>query len=344
MSGNLWRRGAHLAVGALLVAGYYAGLPEHLWDAPEGFQPSPGGMEVATPAWSITELAASPELADAQLMARGNRLVAFWREGPSLRLARTGDGEASWTTETLSEVNAGRRGLLQAVMVSGWEEPAILLRRRTGVGQQWHLLRDGRERPLPLASVPGVNWHAGPAVALADGGTGLPLHAPGTGRMALLRLGPDGDVRGLHPAGPSRAGRSAPGLLVENRAEALLLTGPGARSRATANGGIDWRPLEMDLPDEVSDGFTPVRRGAGWWWLLSVTQRDGREILRVQESRDGGAGWRERETAALETGQSGNCAGSLPAARHTRDGRLHLLHVTGDCRLLHARLVAGEAQ
>ena len=325
----------HLLVAVLLVGAYYAGLPGHLWEQERGFKPSATAVIPDSPAWRVRELGeADPEAARPHLMAQGKVLRGLWRDREGWQLFHPDRGSiALELAEPAPE---------QAFLVDLTDsEPALVARYPRGAIDRWYYLRADERRRLHPGPLPVPNWHGGPPVPV-KGGVAMPLHEPRAGgRLAVLHLGADGRIRALAPAGRAADG-GPPALLVDNPAEALLVEA-GTPRTWSADGGHSWQAAGLEWPSPEGETVLPVRRGPGWWWLLSVEHADGEEIIRVTETRDHGKQWRRLSRADWHVGVTGDCPATVPAAAHTREGRLHLLHRGSDCRVRHGVLVGGES-
>lgn len=322
---------AHLIVGALLVLGYFASLPAHVWEpgpefavpAPAGHTPQPGdawALSFASDGTTLqTHAASMAELPD-------GRIRAFWfagsREGAadvaihsSVFDPATGvwsDEHVLLTRRQVSEglgrhvrklgnvvpaVDAEGRLRLYMVVVSfgGWAASRLAVAESADDGQSWHI-SDG------LVTSPFFNLSTlvkAPPIHFSDGSIGLPVYHELAAKFGeVLRL--DEDNRILERSRIGRLRESLqPLVLVDSPASAVAFLRNANNSRP----GILWRSDTGDTGQNwsaLSDGHLPnpgsavggVRLGEGHWLLVTNNNAIERDDLYILETRDHGESWR----------------------------------------------------
>lgn len=334
----------HLGIGALLVLGYFAGLPGFLW--------TPGSGLATTPA--LTRATAIPPAMPARAgqhaawvaTAEGG-VELLWAQDDELRGSAWAPGASAWSEP--------RRVLGNEQPGAGWLAGGFVPQRLADDSLVIHFIRPG---PFPaLASArqrAGADWqirHAGQVQPLPGGdpvlrAPGLPLGDGGI--WMILDLGDRNAIYSVSADG-RLAGRqfvSAPGehltLLGESEVELLALLAPAeagaARWRASADLGHRWTPAAplQALADVAAVPLAAVRLDARDWGLL---RSDASGRLFWHRSRDGGQQWQAPQELARSRIA---CLQRQPPVLHGgRDGVLHLVYPQAeDCRLHYMALRA----
>ncbi|MCH8544571.1 MAG: glycoside hydrolase [Alcanivorax sp.] len=363
-------KGLHLGIGALLVLGYYASLPGHLWQSTPPFQVAPvpqiAAAEVGSgPAAVPLPLPVQDGHSPAWVSLPEGRLRALWQHQGGLHSATytpaSGDRETGrWSdTETLPpETHAGKGGLDRGVVVvrgardevhiyaiSGGATPALTLAVQDGSG--WHL----RSGPL-LSALPGQAVRlAGPAARRTDGSHALLVQRGDT--LVWLRVAiQEGRQRGTQQGAPYIAASQrlpddqAAGtaiLLADGGESALQLLTPAAEPgplfwSGTADRGERWSvPQALSAAGTLAPGnsLAALRLAEGDWGLVAVSEGGA---LQWHRGQDAGQRWRTPVTLADRAGQcrrpDGQATGA-PALTIAADGMVHLLYADDGCRLRH---------
>ncbi|HEX6735760.1 MAG TPA: exo-alpha-sialidase [Azonexus sp.] len=213
-----------------------------------------------------------------------------------------------------------------AVGIGGSANVALVHSVSTDAGRSW-----SKPARLPVSPLAGFGTTpAGPPLALADGGIGLPLqHELFASHGEWLRLSADGrsmdKVRLAHP-------RSAPQpavLALDPQRAVALLRDAGAppgqvRAVHSADGGQSWQAAPDPGPANPGTPLAVLRLPGGRL-LLAGNPASGREMLALWLSADEGASWQAGPT--VEAAADGAADFSAPALLLGRDGRIHLAYV-----------------
>ena len=211
----------HLFVGALLVAGYYAGLPPRVWEAPPEFQvpapatdwPEPGDpWPLSAASDAVTPLVHAGSLVE---LADG-RVRAFWfagnREGGpevGIHTAVLDPAQGSWSAEkrildryqvaehfdthirklgngvAVRDPDGRLRLFVVAVSFGGWAAGRLVVAESLDNGESWQLTDQ-----LSLSPFLNISYLVkGNPVRFADGTLGLPVYHEFIGKFGeLLRI------------------------------------------------------------------------------------------------------------------------------------------------------------
>ena len=318
----------HLLVGALLVAGYYLGLPGHLWQpAPaatltaEGWRPARGELE-----WHVRPVARlSAGSVMPLLSARPDgTLVLYWQQGEVRTRASLAPG-SDW--EISSELAASTMQWLPGIAL----QPLALS--YDGV------LTDAKAVPQPLGRRPAASAYAGRPLLLADGSRLLPLQRGEN--LEILRLDDLGRPIGQYR--PASVRDAAPPIIFADSPSEIflfhLLAGEtvSARLFQGVQAGQLWRewPVSWPAPPRAL-----VRQAEQRWWLLADSGQPGQ--LRLYQSQDRGQKWQVLADPPLDLPRvEGACVDALDAMIDPR-GLLRVIYLAGDCRLWLASLKPGE--
>ncbi|WP_111655927.1 hypothetical protein [Isoalcanivorax indicus] len=332
----------HLGIGALLVLGYFAGLPGFLWTPGSGLAIAP----VMVTGDAETPPALPPQTGQhAAWVTADDGITLLWARGDGLYAARWAPGEAAWSPpEPWLDAGLAGEGWLDGGFVpqrladdslaihfiQPGPFPALARLERGGDGH-WRRHRAGQVLPLPG----GEPTLRAPGLPLRDGGLWMTVQVGD--RESLYAVSADGRLQG-------RQFLSAPGeqisLLAESEAELLALLAPAqpglARWRASADLGHRWTlaaPLQA-LAEVAPVPLAAVRLDARDWGLV---RSDPSGQLFWHRSRDGGQQWLAPQALVRS---SVACLQQQPPALHGgRDGLLHLVYPQhdgtreGDCRL-----------
>lgn len=322
----------HLLVGALLVAGYFAGLPAALWEPvqprlvpaqPVLVQPSASDhwhLQVASDAETpLVHAASMVELTD-------GRIRAFWfageREGSrdvGIHTAVLDPATGRWSAEQRIlaaeqvEVAFGVRirklgnalpvrdddGRLRLFVVNtsfaGWAASRLIVLESDDEGASWTLTDF-----LVLSPFLNISYLVkGSPVRFDDGTLGLPIYHELAGKYGeLLRL--DADNRILSRARIA-GGRQAiqPVLFVDSPVQVTALLRnetrdtPGFVFRSDSDdAGQHWTPLRDSGIEAASAALGGVSLGPGHWLVALNNNRFARDDLTLLETRDSGDSWR----------------------------------------------------
>ena len=168
-----------------------------------------------------------------------------------------------------------------------------------------------------------------PPLPLADGGLGLPIYHEFIGKHGeWLRFGPDGRILGKVRMAQDRAALQ-PAAAVAGPHEALALlrdAGPGdghVLMAATEDGGATWQ-TRPPLPIHNPNASLALLRLASGRLLLAANPVNGRHILQLFISADGGKTWQGSKT--IENSADTGAEFSYPALLQDRAGRIHLAY------------------
>ena len=336
------RKGLHLGIGALLVLGYYASLPGHLWQSTPPFQVAPQPLSRAAAMEAGKTVPLPLPVQDGHTPAwvtRGDgRLQAFWQHQGRLHSAvyTPGDGEREtgrWSvTETLpAEVHGGRDGLARGVVVAQGPGDSVSVYAIQGAATStltvavqedgdWRLRSGPRLGPLPAQTV----RLAGPAAHHADGS--LAILVERGDRQVWLRVAmpqgaqhgaQQGMQRGIRREAPYiAASQSLPDsypagtsvLLADSGDSALQLLTPAAQPGAltwsgTADRGARWStPQVLSAAGALAPGNSLAAMRLAEGDWGLVAVSDG-GALQWHRGQDAGQRWGTPVTLADRAGQ-----------------------------------------
>lgn len=338
---------------ALALAGAVWRAP---FPAPPAFVPPPPAVPDASPAFFSSALlptaapsahaAALAELADGGIAAawfagtrEGAADVAVWfatldAGGWSApRAIATREGTAAATLAYVRKVGnpvlhaEGSRLHLWFVSVAlgGWAGSSLNHAVSGDGGASW-------SPPTRLQTSPFLNISTlgrAPAVALADGGLGLPVYHEFIAKHGeWLRLAPDGTiVDKVRMVQERRTLQPAVAVLDERHALAILRdagAGPGhIRVATSSDGGQHW-PATAALPLPNPNSSVALLRLRSGRLLIAGNGAGNRNQLLLWISEDAGRTWRLAQTVEKDDDDSAEF--SYPALLQARDGRIHLAY------------------
>ena len=322
----------HLFVGALLVAGYYAGLPPRVWEAPPEFRvpapasawPEPGdSWSLGAASDAITPLVHAGSLVE---QADG-RVRAFWfaghREGGpevGIHTAVLDPALGTWSAEkrildryqvaehfgthirklgngvAVRDPDGRLRLFVVAVSFGGWAAGRLVVAESLDNGESWQLTDQ-----LSLSPFLNISYLVkGNPVRFADGTLGLPVYHEFIGKFGeLLRIDSENRVVERQRIGHGRKAIQ-PVVLIRTPLEAAALLRnetretPGFLFRSdTENRGSDWS-------DVYNSGVVAASAAVGGQvlrppdhWLTALNHNAfERDDLTLLDTRDGGQTWR----------------------------------------------------
>lgn len=334
-------KATHLLVGALLVAGYFAGLPAHLWQDPpafaapvDGWLPAQGELR-----WRFNELESLPAGALLPVPAvRGQQRLRLAHMQAGRLLIQDYQPGQGWQAGRAEEaLTAGVSGDAGQWLPLPGSDGGLLLDGPTPLSGARLVALPIEKVGHELTPVPADSARAGLPARLAGGGMLLPLWLGE--QLQVLRLDSQGRLQAQQTLARGRSA-GVPALIADSQASVWLFAPhqQGAVLYQGVSAGRHWRPLAVDWP--VARPLALTRRGEGHWWLLSMDESSAR--LAIHESRDAGSRWRELPDYAVSLPDGGGeCEADLLA--HTDSaGLLELLYLGADCRLRHGRLQPGE--
>ncbi|MEY1661322.1 exo-alpha-sialidase [Isoalcanivorax beigongshangi] len=325
--GNFWK---HWGIGALLVAGFFCGLPMHVWQPLPLYQPDPVAALTPQPGdhWQLSFASDGDTLqthASSLVELPDGRLRGFWfagsREGAadvSIHSAVFDPNSGEWgpehvllTREQVSQglgrhvrklgnvvptVDADGRLRLYMVVVSfgGWGASRLAVAESDGDGSQWRI-SDG------LVTSPFLNLSTlvkAPPIRYADGTIGLPVYHEFIGKYGeVLRLDEYNRILSRSRIGKLRESLQ-PLVLVDSPQQAVSFLRNARNSRPgilwrsdTDDGGESWTPLfDGQLPNPGS-AVGGVSLGDGHWLLVVNNNAVERDDLYIMETRDRGQSW-----------------------------------------------------
>jgi predicted neuraminidase len=350
-----------LAPALFLVIGLFAAA----WSVPRPITPEFAGVAVPTAPPEDREPARWFELPQDQpsahasslaLASDGGVLVAWFagtREGAAdvrIEMAKLGPGMARmrWTALTREQLQSGVRRSIRklgnpmlardaqgrlhlfvvSVSVGGWSGSAVNHLVSGDDGLTW-------STPRRIILSPLLNFSSlvrAPAVALADGGLGLPAYHECITKWSLwARLDASGELVScvrlaqpgpmLQPAVAPLSSRSA--FAAMRRARGSL---PQVGASTTQDGGSTWQPAAaMGIPNPDS-GVALTRLTDGTLLLACNPLESGRHVLQLFSSADGGDTWRPGHVISSGSGAD---EFSYPSLIQDRDGRVHLSYTRG---------------
>jgi predicted neuraminidase len=338
------------------------GLVTAAWSAPRPGVPAFHGVAVptATAAPAAAEPARRIELPQDQpsahasslaLASDGGVLVAWFagtREGAAdvrIEMLKVGPGteRLRWTALTREQLQAGVRrsirklgnpsicrdsqGILHlfvvSVSVGGWSGSAINHMTSTDDGRTWSV-------PRRLILSPLLNFSSlvrAPAIALADGGLGLPAyHECVTKWPVWARLDAQGSIVGAdRMPQPGPALQPAVAALSSESAVAVLRRGRGSPpqvlSNRTGDAGASWAAAPDTGVPNPDSGVALLRLADGTLMMACNPLESGRHLLQLFLSKDGGASW--TPSAVIERGNGGE-EFSYPSLLQDSRGTVHL--------------------
>lgn len=325
------KRAIHLAVGAALVAGYFAATPAHLWEAVpslvvESTAEVPSGSQ-----WQ-SQFASD---ADTRLVHAGSmveledgRLRAFWfagtREGAAdvaIHSAVFDPATATWSDERpvltreqlargwgrhvrklgnavpVLDADGRMRLFVVAVSFGGWGGSRIVALESFDQGATWQF-------DTALATSPFLNISTlvkTPPIRYSDGTIGLPVYHEMVGKFGeILRLDRDNRILGKARIGHGRKAIQ-PLVLVDTLTHAVSFlrnenepNNGYAYLSHSSDGGWQWQPLEYSSLENPSSALGGVAMGPGHWLIAANCNRFERDDLCIRETRDGGRHWENR--------------------------------------------------
>jgi predicted neuraminidase len=286
----------------------------------------------------------------------GGRLLAVWyggtREGHpdvAIFLATREPGAAHWTAAkplvtaasaereldrhvrkvgnavVFSDGNQRVWLLYVTIAVGGWSGSSLNLKTSSDGGQTW-----SRSERLVLSPTFGVSeLSKNQPAALAGGGWCVPIYHELLGKLPeLLWLPADGSVAAAHRTRPfGGATGFQPSLVPLSSQRALLACRDVTAQRQvqisrSEDAGRSWSsPKAAGLPNPHS-GLDAIRLRDGRVLLAFNDCAEGREVLGLALSPDGGVTWRRAGTLEREPGQEF----SYPFLLETRDGLIHAVY------------------
>lgn len=324
------RSGRHLLIGALLLVGYYAGLPAHLWQSKPEFvvpQPLPAAPAPADP-WQFRMASDARTLlvhAASMVELPDGRIRGFWFAGTREGGADVGVHSAvfdphlnQWSDErrvldrqwlakalgrhvrklgnAVATIDADGKMQLFVVAVSfgGWGSSRIAMLESDDLGATW---RD----PRLLVTSPFLNISnlvKGAPVRFTDGSLGLPVYHEFLGKFGeVLRLDATGRVLAKQRIGYGR-GAIQPVLIVQGprRATAFLRNEQADHSEGvwrsdTQTVGEQWSALVPAGIPNPSSAIGALTVAPRHWLVAGNCNPAERDDLCLLETRDGGAHW-----------------------------------------------------
>lgn len=324
------QQGRHLLVGALLVLGYFAGLPPHSgqplpdFEVPAQAVRSPQVGDVwqeltASDANTLLVHAASvAELAD-------GRLRAVWfagtREGASdvsINTALFDPKTGTWSPETVAvsrqqmmtglgryvrklgnavlsvESDGSMRLFVVTVSFGGWGASRIAVLESADQGETW-------TDPKLLVTTPFANISnlvKGGPIRYSDGSIGLPIYHEFLGKFGeVLRLDRDNRVLSKARIGFGR-GAIQPVLVVEGPRSATALmrnemsdTSAGIWRSDSQDAGKSWSPLFAAGLENPSAAISAAQLSPEHWLVAANCNADERDDLCLKRTDDGGENW-----------------------------------------------------
>ncbi len=328
----------HLMVGLLLVLGYFASTPAHIWQPDNAvLVPPEAGQAGPRPGQPWTLRAASDAItplvhAGSMVELPDGRLRAFWfagrREGGpdvGIHSAVFDPATGQWSPEqrlfdrhrvaqrfgytirklgnALPVMSADGRMRLFVVAVSfgGWAASRLVVAESTDLGESWVFTDD-----LVLSPFLDLSYLVKtPPVRYSDGTIGLPVYHEFAGKFGeLLRLTPDNRIIDRYRIGHGRAAIQ-PLVLVRDDHRAVAFLRNETRDRAgrvffsaSEDAGRSWAPLEASEVPGPSAALGGISLGPDHWLLGANFNAYERDELHVVESRDAGASWQVIRTLA----------------------------------------------
>lgn len=322
-------RAFHWVIGALLVIGYVAALPESDRNDHPAFRPDyVPAHEAIGDQWQMRFASdAQTALVHAASMVElpDGRIRAFWfagsREGaadvdihsavfdpasghwsPEVDVVSREQISRQWGRHVRKLGNAvpvldddGRMRLfVVAVSFGGWAASRLVVLESHDLGRTWTF--DEALTTSPFMNI--STLVKTPPVRYADGSVGLPVYHELIGKFGeLLRLDQDNHVIDKERIGHGRKAIQ-PLILVDSprRATAYLRNESEDHSGMlyrsdTRNGGEDWTPLASAGVANPSAAVGGVALAPGHWLLVANCNRQERDDLCLQETLDSGATW-----------------------------------------------------
>jgi len=283
----------------------------------------------------------------------GGRLLATWYGGPreghqdvAIYLASREAGAAQWSParplvtrdSAARELDRYVRKVGNAVIFSdgservwllyvsiaagGWSGSSLNLKLSADGGRTW-----SRSERLTLSPFFNVSELAKNQPApLRDGGWCVPIYHELFGKFPeLLWLPASGSARAAVKTRPFGGATAFQPALVPLSAQRALLANRDYRAQRKVqlarsdDGGHTWTPpATADLPNPHS-GLDAIRLRDGRVLLAFNDTAEGRDVLGLAMSPDGGATWQRAGTLEREAGQEF----SYPFLLQTRDGLIH---------------------
>lgn len=330
------RRGRHLLVGALVVAAYFASLPDHLWDA------RPARLQVPAPAsavpsgddrWEALAVSqAQTRLVHASAMAElpDGRIRAVWfagsREGAgdvTINSAVLDPASGRWSDETVvvgrAQLAAGLgryvrklgntvlhvdsadrlRLFVTTVSFGGWGASRIVVLTSTDGGASW-------SDPKLLVTTPFLNISnlvKGGTVVFEDGTIGLPIYHEFLGKFGeLLHLDENNRVLGKHRIGDGRVSIQ-PSLVATSPDHAVAFLrnteddhAAGVWRSDSHDGGNTWSPLKPSGLPNPGSAVAALGLDENSWLVAGNCNSIERDDLCINVTKDAGHSWQRLET------------------------------------------------
>lgn len=324
------QKGRHLLVGALLVLGYFAGLPPHSGQTLPDFDvpvKALGGPQ-AGDAWrEMTVSDANTLLVHAASVAElpDGRLRAVWfagtREGArdvSISTALFDPETAIWSPETVAvsrqqmmdglgryvrklgnavlsvEPDGGMRLFVVTVSFGGWGASRISVLESQDQGETW-------TDPKLLVTTPFANISnlvKGGPIRYSDGSIGLPIYHEFLGKFGeVLRLDRDNRVLSKARIGFGR-GAIQPVLVISGPRSATAFmrnemsdTSAGVWRSDSKDAGKSWSPLFAAGLANPSAAISAAQLSSENWLMAANCNAHERDDLCLKGTDDGGDSW-----------------------------------------------------
>ena len=326
----------HLFIGALLVAGYFAGLPPRVWERPPEFRvptsatdwPATGApWQLQAASDGLTPLVHAGSLVEQQ----DGRVRAFWfageREGGpevGIHTAVLDPEQGVWSSEQrildryqvaehfgihvrklgnavpVRDPDGRLRLFVVAVSFGGWAAGRLVVAESLDDGNSWQLTDQ-----MTLSPFLNISYLVkGNPVRFADGSVGLPVYHEMIGKFGeLLRIDEHNRVLERQRIGHGRKAIQ-PVVLVRSPVEAAALLRnetrdtPGFLFRSdTSNRGSDWSDLfDSGLVAASAAVGGQVLRAPDHWLAAVNHNAYERDDLTLLQTLDGGQTWQTQFT------------------------------------------------
>jgi predicted neuraminidase len=219
--------------------------------------------------------------------------------------------------------------------VNGWSGSSINYKFSDDNGEAWSNAEKLVTSPFFNAGTLGRTS----AVALADGGLGLPVYQELFVRSAeWLRLDPTGRIVGKSRL-PSPAQGLQPAVAAIDRQHAIAFLRSADKingtvmAETTGDGGANWQSSDS-LPIPNFDSSLAVLRLQSGRLLLAANPKRTRNLLQLFFSDDDGRHW--QPARVIESDPEETAQFSYPSVVQTTDGRVHLTYTYRYFTIAHA--------
>lgn len=317
----------------MLVAGYFAASPSHLWEPVPAMIEEPQAKVPDNGEWrsAFVSDGDTPLVHAASMVELPNGSVrTFWfagsREGAAdvaIHSSVFDPQSGTWSNEepviTRQQIAEGwgrhvrklgnvvpvldddgrMRLFVVAVSFGGWAGSRVVVMESFDQGKNWRF--DGVLVTTPFLNISTLVKTA--PIRYSDGTIGLPVYHEMAGKFGeILRLDKDNQILGKARIGHGRKAIQ-PLVLVDSPSHAVaFLRNENEPNNGflyqseSHDGGWQWDELAYSSLENPSAALSGLAMAEGHWLIAANCNRIERDDLCIRETRDGGRSWQERWT------------------------------------------------